>query len=248
MAGALEKAFDLIRSIRRTSGSLGVTEIARSLRIAPSTAHALLNELVKQGAVTVDEQHRYRLGPAMYYLGAAYVRNVPIYRTAWPELRELARDVALTAVAAVPWQGHHLILDVHSNGSPGFDVAFGGLVPIDAGAWGKAYYAWSDAAVPKKLASYTPRTVTDLEEYERCLLEVRELGYARDVDEFVVGSGAIASAVTSERGLDGIVALMGTTSEVGAAGADVARRLASVAVRASYALGDHGRVKLVGAV
>jgi DNA-binding IclR family transcriptional regulator len=74
----------------------------------------------------------------MFYLGAAYVK-VPVHSRIWDGLVVPADDVRLTAVLAVPWREHHLILDVHENPHPGVDVAIGGRVPIEAGAWGKAY-------------------------------------------------------------------------------------------------------------
>src|SRR5262249_42882968 len=126
MAGAVNKAFRVIRLLRRSQRALSLSEIARDLRVAPSTVHTILVELTAQGAVMQDSSRNYRLGPAIFYLGAAYSRNAPIYRGVWTELVELARGVGLTATIAVPWDGHHLILNVHRDGPPGVEVAFGG--------------------------------------------------------------------------------------------------------------------------
>jgi IclR family acetate operon transcriptional repressor len=227
---------------------MSLTDIARSVKIAPSTAHSILNELLAQSAVVQDNGRRYRLGPASLYLGASYVRNVPIYRGAWSELVELSGDVGLTAVIAVPWEKHHLILSVHHDGGPGIEVAFGGRVPIDAGAWGKAYFAWSGDDVPATLASHTPKAIVDRKQYVNEVKRARELGYAIDDEEFVLGASAVASAVTSENGFEGVAALTSSSRRMAEVGADEAgRRLAHVASRASYALGDHTRVRVVGA-
>src|SRR5690348_1099982 len=126
MAGAVDKAFRIIRLLRRSPVALSVAEIARDMRVAPSTAHAVLAELVGQGVVLQDHARRYRLGPALFYFGSAYARNAAIYRGVWNELVELARDIGLTAVIAVPWEDHHLILNVHRDGPPGIEVAVGG--------------------------------------------------------------------------------------------------------------------------
>src|SRR3954470_17042782 len=116
MAGAVNKAFRVIRLLRRTQHALTLSEIAREMHVAPSTAHAILVELAAQGAVVQDGSRNYRLGPATFYLGAAYVRSAPICRGVWNELVELARDIGLTAIVAVPWEEHHLILNVHRAG------------------------------------------------------------------------------------------------------------------------------------
>lgn len=247
MAGAVNKAFSVIRLLRRTPTSLSLTDIARSVKIAPSTAYSILNELLAQGAVLQDNGRRYRLGPATFYVGAAYVRNVPIYRGAWSELVELSREIGLTTVIAVPWEHHHLILNVHHDGSPGVEVAFGGRVPIDAGAWGKAYFAWSGEAVPAKLASHTPKSITERKLYVAEVEQAHERGYAVDEEEFVLGASAVASAVTGEHGFEGVAALIGSVRSMSEVGTNEAgRRLANVASRASYALGDHSRVRVVG--
>jgi DNA-binding IclR family transcriptional regulator len=247
MASAVNKAFNVISLLRQAPAPLTLTEIARSVKIAPSTAHSILNELLSLGVVTQDQDRRYRLGPATFYLGAAYARNVPIYRTVWRELVDLSRDVSLTGVIAVQWDDHHLILNVHNGGSAGMEVAFGGRVPLDVGAWGKAYFAFSGRPLPETLTAYTPATITDVEKYARAIEEVRERGYASDLEEFITGAGAVASAVTSDVGFEGIAALVGAVGDIERIGLDEAgRRVARVAARASYALGDDSRVRVVG--
>jgi DNA-binding IclR family transcriptional regulator len=247
VAGAVNKAFSVIRLLRRSPSALTLTEIARSVKIAPSTAHSIVNELAAQGVVIADGDRRYRLGPSLFYYGAAYARNSLIYRSTWRDLVGLSREVNLTAVIAVPMQHHHLILNVHSSGSSGMEVAFGGRVPVDAGAWGKAYFAWSGEELPTEFSAHTPKTITDPKQYAEEIENARVQGYAVDLEEFVLGAGAIAAAVTGENKLEGIAALVGLISEINAVGeADVGRRLAGVASRASYTLGDHSRVRVVG--
>jgi DNA-binding IclR family transcriptional regulator len=200
-----------------------------------------------QDVVAVDGERRYRLGPSLFYYGAAYARSAPIYRSTWGDLVALSREVSLTAVIAVPLQQHHLILNVHSSGSSEMEVAFGGRVPIDAGAWGKAYFAWSGEDLPTELTAHTPKTITDPEEYAAEIETARARGYAVDVEEFVPGAGSVAATVTGENGVEGIAALVGLVSELEGVGeSDIGRRLAGVASRASYALGDHMRVRVVG--
>jgi len=63
----------------------------------------------------------------------------------------------------------------------------------------------------------------------------------------VPGAGAVATTVTGENGFEGIAALVGLISEINDIGAsDIGRRLAGVRRRASYSLGDHSRVRVVG--
>ena len=247
MGSAVSKAFAVIRLLRRSRTSLTLTEVARTVKIAPSTAHSLLAELGVVGAVTIDDEKRYRLGPAMFYYGAAYVQKLPIQRAIWNELIELADTVSMAAIIATPWDDRHLILNVHRGGIPGIEIAFGGRVPLDAGAWGKAYYAWSDATPNGKLHQYTPNTITNATSYKTDIDHAKLRGFAVDREEFVVGAAAIASAVTSQNGLEGVAALVAPASQLTDEIADsVGMRLAALAARASVALGDQDRVRVLG--
>jgi DNA-binding IclR family transcriptional regulator len=247
VASSLAKAFSVIRALRRSNGPLTVTELARGLKVAPSTVHSILRDLVNQGAAVQDPDRRYRLGPSMFYLGAAYARGVPIYRAVWNPVVDLAAELGLIAVVAVPWEGHHLMLAVHRAGRPDVEVAFGGRVPIDAGSFGKAYFAWSGSKPKGDPVVYTPKSISDPTSYRTELARARELGYTTDDEEFSLGVGAVTSAVTSERGFEGIASLIGPIARVTEIGFDNAgRRLSALTARGSLALGDPGRVKVVG--
>jgi DNA-binding IclR family transcriptional regulator len=246
LPGAVAKAFNVLRLLRRSPTPLSVSEVARSVHIAVSTAYAILSELQAQGAVIQEADKRYRLGPAIYYLGAAFARSAPISRGIWSELTELAQEFSVTAAIAVPWENHHLILNVHQHGDGELEVAFGGRVPIDAGSWGKAYYAWS-LTEPKSLTRFTAHSITDLAAYRAQVERTRERGYATDNEEFALGVGAVAAGVTSERGFEGVASLMAPISQMNELGFEtVGRRLAGIASRASFALGDLRRMKVVG--
>jgi DNA-binding IclR family transcriptional regulator len=241
------KAFSVLRLLKRTSGALSLTDVSRSIKISPSSAHAILNELMAQGAIVQDSEKRYQLGPSTFYLGATYARGLPIYRGVWNELVGLAGELSLTAVIAVPWEGHHLIVSVHQSARSDVDVAFGGRVPLDAGSWGKAYHVWANVGPPSQLHEYTQESITDPREYQLELDRARSRGYATDDEEFTTGVGAVTAGVTSERGYEGLASLIGPVGRITELGFEVAgRRLASLASRASFALGDPGRIRIVG--
>jgi DNA-binding IclR family transcriptional regulator len=246
MSSSISKSFWVIRYLRHASGAVPLSEIAKAAKIAPSTAHSTLGELVKEGVVVQDDERRYRLGPALFYLGTAYARRTPIVRAAWTDLIELARELSLTAVLAVPWENHHLMVSVYESG--GVEVALGGRVPIDAGSFGKVYFASSGASVPADLTAFTPNSIIDQAAYHAELDRVRSLGYATDREEFGIGVGAVGGGVTSQRGFEGIAALLGWISHLAELGVDdVGQRLGDLTARASYSLGDPSRRLVVGA-
>jgi DNA-binding IclR family transcriptional regulator len=233
MASALVKGFEALRTLRRTKEPLTLTAIAESAGMATSTAHSLLADLTRLEAVVQVDDKRYQLGPFLHYLGSAYARNAPIYRTAWAQVVELCNELGLVGSIAVPSDNHHLVLASHQAGKPGVGVAFGGRVPIGVGSWGKAYFAWSGEAHPAGMEG---------------LEHARELGYTSDVEEFTKGVSAVASAVTSSRGYEGLASCIASVSTMNELGfEEVGSRLAAITARASFTLGDASRMRLVGA-
>lgn len=224
-----------------------LTALAADIGIAPSSAHSILTQLVDQGVVVQDGDKRYQLGPAMFYLGSAYARATPVYRSVWMELVTAANEHGVTAAIAVPWEHHHLVLNAHRGGDSDVAVPFGGRVPIDAASWGKIYYAWSGEAVPDQLNYYTARSLTTGTELTAELAEVRERGYAIDRGEFSDGVGGVCASVTSSSGYEGLASFLGPLPKIEQIGFDaLGRHLATLTARASRALGDPAQMRFFG--
>jgi DNA-binding IclR family transcriptional regulator len=246
-SSAVAKAFAVIRVLRRSSSPMTLTAIAEQVGIAPSTAHSVLMELLAQGAVLQDGDKRYQLGPSLFYLGAAFARQTPVFRSIWIELVAVANELSMLGAVAVPWEDHHLIIAVHQAGPPGLEVAFGGRMPLSGGAWGKAYWAWSGRPGPIHLDRFTERSITDLAEYRAEVDRTRGRGFATDEEEFADGVCGVTTAVTSHAGYEGLVSLMAPAARMLELGFErTGRRLAALAGRASLALGDSSRVAFVG--
>jgi DNA-binding IclR family transcriptional regulator len=234
--------FDAVRVLRRATVPLSLSEIAESLGIAPSSAHAILRVLLSEDVVTRDRDKRYRLGPALFYLGASYARQRPIYRAVWDDLVQLAHDLGLAASVGVTWSNHHLILAVHQNGGPQVGLGIGSRVPIQAGSYGKVYYAWAGVKLASPLKSFTVATITSPAVFRKELKLTQGRGYAIDREEFVAGVGAVAAAVTSSRGYEGVACLMGSIERFREMGYErPGTALVRLSERASVILGDASR-------
>jgi IclR family transcriptional regulator, acetate operon repressor len=246
-ASAVGKAFAVLRVLRRSPNPMTLTAVAESVHIAPSSAHSVLTQLLKEGAVVQDADKRYELGPALFYLGSSFARGSRIYRAVWMELVQAANELAVTAALAVEWDGHHLVLNSHRAGDSDVRVPFGGRVPIDGGSWGKVHFAWSDAELPDKLPGYTDASITDLDRFRNEIAIARRLGYATDLEEFAAGVGGVAAPVTSRLGYEGVASFLAPRSRVEEIGiGQLGGRIAGLAARASLALGDKERVRLYG--
>jgi DNA-binding IclR family transcriptional regulator len=244
---AVGRAFDILRILRRASAPLALTTIAGEAGIAPSSAHSLLMQLLRQEAVVQDADKRYALGPSVFYIGSAYARGAGIYRAIWAELINAANELSVTAALAVPWENHHLIIATHRALNGGVSVPFGGRVPIDGGSWGKVHFAWSSDEIPETLTRYTAATITDREAYREELERVRSTGYAVDAAEFAEDVSGVCAPVTSNVGYEGLAAFLAPTPRVEELSVDaLGARISALAARASLALGDRERVRLYG--
>ena len=113
-------------------------------------------------------------------------------------------------------------------------------LPLHATSGGKAFLAWlgrdeRDAILPAVLPRYTDHTVTDREELERELAEVRRTGFAlcdREYEEF--SSGASAAVLNSRRAPIAVVNVWGP------APMNSARRLREIGQAAVQTAGEIG--------
>jgi IclR family acetate operon transcriptional repressor len=211
MGSAHVRAFGILGLLRRSTRPVGLSAIAKEQQLATSSVHAILSDLLAVDAITIDSDKRYWLGPNLFYLGSAFAANSAIYRGAWNELIDLAQELQVSAAIAVPWERHHLVVAVHRNSGRGPALTPGTRVPLDGGSYGKVYYAMSDDPVPTEPNAQS--TVVDFDRFAADIATARERGYATDDEEFAPGVSALAAAITSERGYEGLVALWASPAD-----------------------------------
>jgi DNA-binding IclR family transcriptional regulator len=132
MVPAVDRSFQILDLLSRSSSPLGTSEVARRLRLPKSTAHGLLRSLEGVGAVEETRQ-RYRLGPAVERLAA-----VGELRRRWrPVLEEVAESTGETAFLGQPrGRGVAILDEVLGRGAPVISAPVGSYVPARAGALG----------------------------------------------------------------------------------------------------------------
>jgi DNA-binding IclR family transcriptional regulator len=195
-----------------------VSEIADSLGLARGTAHGILRTLQGVGFVEQDnETGKYQLGARLLHLGTSYLDV--------NELRSRAINWA-DALAARSGEAVRLgtllegrVLVVHHVFRPDdtlqtLDV--GALLPLHASALGKvllAYDANAAAALSEdRLEPYTRRTITSARALARALGEVRELGWAAELEEMTAGEASVAWPIRGHGGL--VVGAIGISGAV----------------------------------
>jgi DNA-binding IclR family transcriptional regulator len=204
---SIERAAAILGLLADGSRRLGVSEIADSLGLARGTAHGILRTLQGVGFVEQDDATgKYQLGARLLHLGTSYLDV--------NELRSRAINWA-DALAARSGEAVRLgtllegkVLVVHHVFRPDdtlqtLDV--GALLPLHASALGKVLLAYNPnpaAALSQDLLEpYTRRTITSGRALARALAEVREAGWAAEVEEMTVGEASVALPIRGQGGL-----------------------------------------------
>jgi DNA-binding IclR family transcriptional regulator len=191
-----------VLEILREEDSVGVTELADQLGVAASTAHRLLATLAERDFVVQDrDDRRYRLGDAAQGLR----REIAAEECAY-----LARETLLTLARTTEETVNLAMLDgrvaLYVDCVP---ARYRGAIPSRAGmraaahcsSAGKALLAdFPQAAVDRllpgeRLTVRTEATIATKPRLARELRSVRRCGYARDVEEWEVGTLALAVPV-----------------------------------------------------
>jgi DNA-binding IclR family transcriptional regulator len=203
---SIERAAAILRLLARGSGRLGVSEIAGSLGLARGTAHGILRTLQGVGFVEQDEETgKYRLGAALLHIGTSYLDVNELRSRAINWADALAARSGEAVRIGTPLDGKVLV--VHHVFRPDdtlqtLDV--GALLPAHATALGKvllAYDADAAAALRGELEPFTRRTKTVPRDLAKALAEVRDMGWAGEIEEMTVGEAGVAAPIRGQGGL-----------------------------------------------
>ena len=209
----------LLTSFSGDEDELGITTLAGRLRLAKSTVHRLAATLTSAGFLEQNtETGRYRLGVALFELGALVRRRMDVANEARPKLRELLEKTGETVQLGIV--DHFSVLYVYEMESPRairMAAAVGGRAPLHCTAVGKVLLAFQTPEYVKEvvqqgLTAYTPRTVTKREALLDMLDEVRQREHAVDDEESESGLRAVAAPVRNHSG--SVIAAVGVAAPV----------------------------------
>jgi DNA-binding IclR family transcriptional regulator len=202
-APSVKKAFEILRLISSNREGLGISEIARDLRIAKSTVHGMTSALEESGAIRRDpETKRYTLGITLFELGRLAYAKIDLKDIARPVMNELVEKTQVSAFLGVLNWDHVTIIDlVEPRTELKITAPIGTTIPLLAGAAGKVFLAMmeEEQAVKwirsKGLTKYTPRSITDQETYIQEIRAAKARGFATDDEEYLLGVRAVAAPI-----------------------------------------------------
>jgi IclR family transcriptional regulator, KDG regulon repressor len=209
----------LLTSFSGEENELGITTLATRLRLAKSTVHRLAATLTSAGFLEQNsETGKYRLGVALFELGALVRRRMDVANEARPKLRELLEKTGETVqLGIVDHESVLYVYEMESRHAIRMAAAVGGRAPLHCTAVGKVLLAFQPVDYVKRvlsngLKSCTPKTMTRRDEVLAMLEEVAAREYAIDDEESEPGLRAIAAPVRNHTGV--VIAALGVAAPV----------------------------------
>jgi DNA-binding IclR family transcriptional regulator len=189
---SVQRALGIVRLLAEVRKPLGVAEVSQATGLPPATAHRLLVTLVEEGWVEQDPQStQYELGTGILGTAAVALAYSRFVQAAKLTLNDVSEVSGLNSFLGV-LVGHRVAYLASSPGREGHDPKFrvGVVEQAHAVADGKVLLAGME---PKRvralygprpaLRQFTPNTITNLDDLERELEDVRRKGYAIDRGE-----------------------------------------------------------------
>lgn len=202
--GSVKTAFQILETIKKRE-SVGVTDLSKALDIPKSTTFSHLNTLSNKGYLIVEDG-QYRLALSFLDLGHNARTNSELFEVAKPKIDDLADQTGEVAnlMTEENGQGVYLYITLGEK-AVRFDTYPGKKVPLYSTALGKAILAHmtperrDECLRPLDLVPIAENTITDIEELQDEIEQVRDQGYALDREERAPGLRCVAAPIVDEK-------------------------------------------------
>lgn len=219
LIGSLTKGL-IILEIMMQCDNVGVTEIAKELKVNKSSAYRLLVTLEERGFVKQDQiSGKYSLGMKLAGFRTKILEGFDIRDIGRPFLARLTEETKESAALSMLQKDRVVVIERNLSKEPISANLYVGLVePLHCTALGKVLLAFQPAEKQKRvidslnLERFTSNTITETELLEKQLDEVRKNGYAVDDEEYSMGMRCLAGPVFDSKGE--VIAAIGISGPV----------------------------------
>ncbi|MDS1140737.1 IclR family transcriptional regulator [Pusillimonas sp. SM2304] len=204
----LERAMRLLDVLARQSDPVALKDLAAATGLHTSTAHRILNDLAVGRYVERVDSGLYQLGMRLLELGSLVKGRLNVREVALEPMRELHKVTGQTINLSLQQGDEIVYIERAWSERSGMQVvrAIGGRAPLHLTSTGKLFLSVSD---PRQVRAYAMRTglagttrnsITQTDQLERDLAQVRRHGYSRDNEELELGVRCIAAGVYDDTG------------------------------------------------
>ncbi|MEH6993941.1 IclR family transcriptional regulator [Neobacillus drentensis] len=205
---SVSRALDIIALVGMKKGGLGVTEIANQIDINKSSVFRTLSTLVQYGYIEQDvETGKYKLGYKFLDISSKLLESIDIRSEAKPFLKELENKTNEVIHLVVYDQAEVVYIEkLEGTETLRTHSKVGKRAPMHCTSVGKAILAHlpeNDVLSildGKGMPYHTDHTITSIEAILQELKQIRQRGYALDLEENEYGITCIAAPVFDHLG------------------------------------------------
>ena len=216
---SVTSALLVLKVFSEGEAELGISSLAKRLKLAKSTVHRLAVSLAAEGFLEQNvENGRYRLGLALFALGALVRQRMDVSNQARPLLGQL-RDSTQEAVhlAILAQTDIMYLYNLESAQAIGIRSYIGARKPAFCTSEGRVLLAHAasaqvDLVLKNGLIARTAKTDTDAQALLALLDEVRRNGYATDDEESEEGMRGLAAPIRDISG--NVIAAVGLAGPI----------------------------------
>lgn len=244
---ALERGVRVLDLVARSRSQLSLSDIARELSIARSTAHTICHTLVELELLVRRNDQTFQMGPHVMRWSNAFTIQSDVaieFATIWDQETELP---GATITLSVLEDDEVIYIAARNSDICHTRVEFraGMRLPAPFTATGKAFLShMSDFDVRKLFADglpppRTPKSVRTIEALLRELSEVRKNGYSCDDEQVAEGVVCFGASVLDSRNrpIAGVAVSLPSESIPGVERESVISNVQRIATRLSHRMG-----------
>ena len=212
-------AMRLLKAFSEDEVEIGISALARRLSLAKSTVHRLAVTLVSEGMLEQDRENgKYRLGIALFRLGALVRRRMNVSNEARPHLFDLRETINESVHLAILDETEIMyVYNLEGTHAIRMRSDIGVRKPAYCTAEGQAILAFAPDEIVGRvieagLAPRTPKTITSAERFIKALAAIRQRGCAVEDEESEIGMVSIAAPIRDDAG--DVVAAVGIAGPV----------------------------------
>ncbi|RKQ15967.1 IclR family transcriptional regulator domain-containing protein [Ureibacillus endophyticus] len=205
---SVAKGLSVLMAFDSQDRQMTITELEKKTNINKATVRRFALTLVDLGYLTITDNNKFELTPKVLDLAARYLESLNLPDIAHPILERISSVVKESTNLAVLDEAE-IVYVVRVNAAEriiGTNLRVGSRLPYYATSLGKAISAWLPEDKRKEIweqaniVAFTNNTITDFEEFEKELEEIRLNGYANGNNELEIGLRSIAVPIFNKKG------------------------------------------------
>ncbi|MCP3027503.1 IclR family transcriptional regulator [Halobacillus sp. A5] len=203
MVKSVGRAMDVINAVSTSRNGMGVTDIAQQMDINKSSVYRILHTLEEYGFIEQNEESgKYKLGYKLLEISSRLLESIDLRTEAQPFLKTLENYTSEVIHLVVYDQGEVVYLEkMEGTETLRMHSKVGRRAPMHCTSVGKVILSQLpertvlDIIERKGLPKHTDHTITDTGLFLTELKNVKQKGYALDLEENEQGIICIAAPI-----------------------------------------------------